>query len=154
MTRDELLLAALAAGATSTAGLMRATGVRERSCRYGLSRLIGAGYAWSPARGRWQLTEAGRAIAVTLPSVSAAERPDPESGARPPAEGGSATAAETTELAPPPGSPPGAPTSFWWTLAAIAAAVALALAQRSATAPPTPPATAPPTLWPYDGWRV
>lgn len=154
MTRNELLLAALAAGATSTAALVRATGVGERSCRYGLSHLVAAGYAWSPERGRWRLTEAGRAIAATLPGLPAAGPPDAASVVLPAGEGGTATGAKTTELAPPPEKPSGTPASFWWTLAGIAAAVVLALARRSATSPPPPPPSTPPTIWPYDGWRV
>ena len=154
MTRDELLLAALAAGATSTAALVRATGVGERSCRYGLSHLVATGYAWSPERGRWQLTEAGRAIASTLPSLSTTARPDAESIALPGGEGGAATAAEIAELVPPPEDPSGTPAALWWMLAGIAAAVVLALARRSATAPPPAPPSPPPTIWPYDGWRI
>ena len=66
MTRDELLLAALAEGEASTATLSQHTGLRERTCRYGLRRLIAEGYAWSPARGTWRLTGRGRTIAVEL----------------------------------------------------------------------------------------
>jgi len=154
MTRDELLLAALATGATSTAGIMRATGVRERSCRYGLTRLIAVGYAWSPQRGRWRLTEAGRAIASTLPSLAAAGPPDAESIAPPAGDGGAATGAKTTELGGPPEHLSGTPAAFWWTLAGIAAAVVLALARRSAAVPSPPPPSTPPTMWSDDGWRV
>lgn len=66
MTRDELLLAALATGDTSTAALARATGLSERTCRYGLTHLVKTGRVWSPERGRWRLTDAGRMIASTL----------------------------------------------------------------------------------------
>jgi hypothetical protein len=154
MTRDELLLAALAAGATTTAALMRSTGVTERTCRYGLSHLIAVGYAWSPERGRWRLTEAGRAIASTLPSLAALERPDAQSVALPVDEGGTVIAADGADLALPPDEPSGTPASLWWALAGIIAAVVLAIARRSATSPPPAPPSAPPTVWPYDGWRI
>lgn len=154
MTRDELLLAALAAGTTTTAALMRATGVTERTCRYGLSHLIAVGYVWSPERGHWRLTEAGRAIAATLPSMAAMEPPAPESVALPGDEGGTVIVADTAELASPPDDRPAASGSFWWTVAGIAAAVVLALARRSAASPPPAPPPAPPTIWPYDGWRI
>lgn len=154
MTRDELLLAAMAGGATTTAALVRSTGVTERTCRYGLSHLIAVGYVWSPERGRWQLTEAGRAIAATLPSLAAIERPAPESIALPEDEGGTVIAADTAQPASLPDNPSGTPASLWWTLAGIAAAVVLAVARRSATWPPPAPPPAPPIVWPYDGWRI
>jgi len=154
MTRDELLLTALAAGATTTAALVRSTGVTERTCRYGVSHLIAVGHVWSPERGRWRLTEAGRAIASTLPSLAAAERPAAQSVALPVDEGGTVIAADTAELASPAEDPPGAPGSFWWTLAGIGAVVVLALARRSATLPPSAPPPASPIVWPYDGWRI
>lgn len=146
MTRDELLLAALAGGATTTAALMDATGVIERTCRYGLSHLIAVGYVWSPERGHWRLTEAGRAIAATLPGVAAMGPPAPESIALPVDEGGTVIAADTAELALSPEEPPGAPGSFWWTLAGIAVAVVLAIARRSASSPPPVPPPAPPIV--------
>ena len=149
MTRDELLLAALAAGATTTAGLMRSTGVKERSCRYGLSHLVAVGYAWSPERGCWRLTEAGRAIASALPSLLPAERPSAESVVPAVDEGGTATADETAE----PDGALGTRAALWWALAGAIGAVLLALARRSAISPPSPP-SAPPTVWPYDGWPI
>ncbi len=69
MTRDELLLAALAEGEASTATLSQRTGLGERTCRYGLRHLIVEGYAWSPERGTWRLTGRGRAIAAELGSL-------------------------------------------------------------------------------------
>lgn len=154
MTRDELLLAAMAAGATTTAALMGATGVTERTCRYGLSHLITVGCVWSPERGRWRLTDAGQAIAATLPSLSAAEPPAAESTALPMTESGTVVAAHAAQPALLPKDPSGTPTSFWWTVAGIAAAVVVALARRSAGAPPPLAPSAPPTVWPYDGWRI
>ncbi len=73
MTRDELLLAALAAGNASTAVLGRSTGLTERTCRYGLAHLVKTGYVWSPGRGRWRLTDAGEAIAATLLDLPAGD---------------------------------------------------------------------------------
>ena len=66
MTRNELLLAALAEGERSTAALCQRTGLGERTCRNGLRHLISEGYAWSPERGRYRLTSRGRAIAAEL----------------------------------------------------------------------------------------
>jgi predicted transcriptional regulator len=66
MTRDELLLTALARGENSTVALANETGLGERTCRYGLRHLIGAGYVWSPARGTYRLTARGRTIAAEL----------------------------------------------------------------------------------------
>jgi hypothetical protein len=133
---------------------MRSTGVTERTCRYGLSHLIAVGYVWSPERGRWRLTEAGRAIASTLPSLPATERPEAESHALPVGEGTTVTAGETVELAAPPKDPPGTSAAFWWALAGAIGAVVLALGRRSATWPPPAPPAAPPTVWPYDGWPI
>lgn len=154
MTRDELLLAGMAAGATTTVALIDATGVTERTCRYGLSHLIAVGYVWSPERGRWRLTEAGQAIAATLPSLPVAEPPAAEPTALPVNESGTVVVAHAAQPALLPKDPSGTPTSFWWTVAGIAAAVVVALARRSATMPPPAPPSAPPTVWPYDGWRI
>jgi DNA-binding IclR family transcriptional regulator len=69
MTRNELLLAALAEGERSTAELCQRTGLGERTCRNGLRHLISEGYAWSPERGSYRLTSRGRAIASELGPV-------------------------------------------------------------------------------------
>lgn len=66
MTRDEVLLATLSRGESSSAALAVATGLSERTCRYGLRHLIGAGYVWSPERGRYRLTGRGLSIAAEL----------------------------------------------------------------------------------------
>lgn len=154
MTRDELLLAALAEGDTTTAALMRSTGMTERTCRYGISHLIAVGCVWSPERGRWRLTEAGRAIAWTLPSLSAADQADAEPIALPVGDDRTVTAAEATQPASAAEVPAGTSASFWWMLAGIAAAVVLTLARRSASSPPPAPPSAPPVVWAYDGWRI
>jgi hypothetical protein len=77
MTRDELLLDTLAKGESSTAALALATGLGERTCRYGLRRLAEEGYVWSPARGLYRLTAVGRTIAGELvqPSPPATSEP-------------------------------------------------------------------------------
>ena len=77
MTRDELLLAALAAGAVSTADLVQATGLNEPTCRRGLRHLIDEGYVWSPERGRWRLTDSGRTIAAEPPALASAGTAEP-----------------------------------------------------------------------------
>ncbi len=66
MTRDELLLIALLRCDASTVVLAGAVGRSERAARYGLTHLVKLGYVWSPERGRWRLTDAGRAIAATV----------------------------------------------------------------------------------------
>lgn len=154
MTRDELLLAGMAAGATTTAALIAATGVTERTCRYGLSHLITVGYVWSPERGRWRLTDAGLAIAATLPSLSVAELPPAESTTLPANQSATVVAAHASQPTLHPKDPSGTSASLWWTVAGIAAAVVLALARRSATMPLPAPPPAPPAIWPYDGWRI
>lgn len=154
MTRDELLLAALAAGDASTAALVRLTGLMERTCRYGLRHLIAEGYAWSPERGTWRLTEAGRAVAWALPGLPAAGRSAVEAVALPAGAGGMPTAAETAGLSPPPERSSGMPASLGWGLAGLIAVVALAIARRLPTPPPEAPPSAPiPTGWPYSGWQ-
>ncbi len=66
MTRDESILTDLLGGDRSTVELATATGLTERVCRYGLHRLIGHDYVWSPARGRYRLTHRGRVIATEI----------------------------------------------------------------------------------------
>ena len=70
MTRNELVIAALAGGDVSTAAIAQATGLSERACRSRLRYLIGEGYAWSPERGWYRLTGRGRAIAADVPSLA------------------------------------------------------------------------------------
>ncbi len=72
MTRDELLLTALLGGDASSVVLAQAAGRSERAARYGLTHLVKTGLVWSPERGRWRLTEAGRAIAATVHQLPAA----------------------------------------------------------------------------------
>jgi hypothetical protein len=80
MTRDELILMDLLGGDGSTVELATATGLSERVCRYGLHRLMGQDYVWSPARGRYRLTNRGRVIAAEI----IADAEPPEASATPP----------------------------------------------------------------------
>ena len=66
MTRDELIMIALARREASTAELVELTDIPERTCRKGLRRLVRDNYVWSPERGRWRLTRRGREIASEL----------------------------------------------------------------------------------------
>jgi len=66
MTRDESILTDLLGGDRSTVELATATGLSERVCRYGLHRLKGEDYVWSPERGRYRLTHRGRVIAAEI----------------------------------------------------------------------------------------
>ena len=81
MTRDESILTDLLGGDRSTVELATATGLSERVCRYGLHRLIGQDYVWSPARGRYRLTHRGRVIAAEI--TPDAEPPAEASGTLP-----------------------------------------------------------------------
>lgn len=154
MTRDELLLAALLAGESTTADLMRSTGVGERNCRYGLDRLIAAGYVWSPQRGRWRITAAGRAIASALPGLPVADESSVVAIAVPVGEGATANVQEPAGPSLPPADPSGIPAWLGWALTGIAAAVALVIARRLPIPLPPVPPSAPPTVWPYDGWHI
>jgi biotin operon repressor len=75
MTRNELVIAALAGGDVSSAAIAKATGLSERACRSRLRHLIAEGYAWSPERGRYRLTVRGRAIAAEVPSLATSHPP-------------------------------------------------------------------------------
>jgi hypothetical protein len=75
MTRNELVLAALAGGDASSASIAQLTGLSERVCRYRFRWLITEGYAWSPERGRYRLTARGRAIAAEVPPLATANEP-------------------------------------------------------------------------------
>lgn len=65
MTIDERILMALAAGPSSTAALAAALDYPPRSVRRRLRRLIRDGYVFSPDRGRYRITRAGR-VAMDL----------------------------------------------------------------------------------------
>ena len=159
MTRDELLLTALLGGDASTVALAGAAGRSERAARYGLTHLVKIGYVWSPERGRWRLTEAGRAIAATMSQPAAA-----------PAEAHAREASDHASAAPQPAvqrlsdaqtaSPAGdtwrVPGWLWGLGAIILGTVALvSFGTRPPTdATPEPPSPAPlPGGWPYTDWQ-
>jgi hypothetical protein len=85
MTRNELVLAALAGGEASTATIARLTGLSERVCRYRFRWLITEGYAWSPCR-RYRLIARGRAIAAEVPPLKASNEPVTAPAAKPDAD--------------------------------------------------------------------
>lgn len=62
MTVDERILLTLAAGPASSAGLAAALHWHSRAIRRRLRRLIRDGYVFSPERGRYRITRAGRAV--------------------------------------------------------------------------------------------
>jgi hypothetical protein len=152
MTRDELLLAALAAGEASTAGLMRVTGLTERTCRNGLYHIMAEGYAWTPARGLFRLTEAGRTIASTLRGPPAVDRGGMETVAPPPSEDRTPSA-ESAALSPPSELMSGTSRSLAWALVGLVAAAVVVLGRRLPTPSPGGPVSASSTTWPYDDWR-
>lgn len=59
-TRDEEILILLSAGPVSAAAIAERLGWFERSVRRRLRRLIKDGYVFSPERGRYRITAAGR----------------------------------------------------------------------------------------------
>ncbi len=61
-TRNERILAVLAAGQSSTAALAAATGIPERTVRAGLIHLRKEGLIVAPERGRYRLTDPGRPV--------------------------------------------------------------------------------------------
>jgi hypothetical protein len=154
MTRDELLLTALAAGEASPAALARATGLTERTCRNGLYHLTAEGYAWRPARSLWRLTDAGQTIASTLPEPQPAGRTRVVTVPYPATEGGTPAAAETAALAQPPEHTSGTLVSLGWALAWLVAFGVAVLGGRLPTpAPQGPPPVTLATEFPYDDWR-
>ena len=86
MTRNELVLAALAGGEASSATIAQLTGLSERVCRYRFRWLITEGYAWSPERGRHRLTARGRALAAKVPPLEASSEPVTAPAAKPDAD--------------------------------------------------------------------
>lgn len=60
MTIDERILMTLAGGPSSTAALAADLDYPPRSVRRRLRRLIRDGYVFSPDRGRYRITRAGR----------------------------------------------------------------------------------------------
>jgi len=78
MDRDDLLLRAIAEGATTSAALAARTGLSPASVWRGLRRLMGSSHVFSPARGVYRLTASGERV-LALP------------GGEPPAAPGRAT---------------------------------------------------------------
>jgi hypothetical protein len=160
MTRDELLLTALLGGDASTVVLARAAGRSERAARYGLTHLVKIGYVWGPERGRWRLTNAGRAIAATIsqPATAPAEMRPPDAADH------ASTAAQPAGMRPsdaPAAAPAGetwrVPGWLWGLGAIILGAVALvsAAARPPTDAAPQPPSSPPlPGGWPYTDWQT
>ena len=156
MTRDELLLTALLRGDASTVELAEAAGRSERAARYGLTHLVKTGLVWSPERGRWRLTDAGHAIATTVPQPVAHETAAPAEThgadealatiAAPLVATGRPSDAETATSTDDAGSVPG----WLWGLGAIVVGGALLyLAARPLSgAAPEPPPVLP--GWPYN----
>ncbi len=166
MTRDELLLAALARGDASTVALAGASGLSERTCRYGLAHLRKRGYVWSPERGRWRLTDDGRAIAGSLSDpTSAGDEAGTPTAALPTTERGVPNGVDDTPLLrsePAPGSQTaGQPSTGgetaqhteggwnvpdWlaWGLGLLAVGVIALVYGAARLAPPAQPPTAPP----------
>ena len=163
MTRDEAILSALLGGDASTLALAAAAARSERAARYGLSHLATAGLVWSPERGRWRLTEAGRAIAVTLPESAAlstgAVRHDAPPVPSAPSNDSTGSAAALDEPSKAPAWT--VPGWLWEFGAAIVGAGALLLLTawppREAPPPREPPEPAPPaptsTGWPSTDWQ-
>ena len=125
-----------------------------------MTHLVTSGLVWSPERGRWRLTEAGRVIAATISQPAAA-----------PAQAHTPEAADHASAAPQPAvphpsdaqtaSPVGDawPVPGWlWGLGAIVLGVValVSLAARSPTGvAPQPSSPLPlPGGWPYPDWQT
>ena len=160
MTRDELLLTALLGGDASTAVLAGAAGRSERAARYGLTHLVKTGLVWSPERGRWRLTEAGRVIAATMsqPAAAPAEAQAPEASARASAAPQPAVQRfSDTQTAPAAGDTWRVPGWLWGLGATVLGLVALVSfsARPPTDATPEPPSPAPlPGGLPYTDWQT
>ncbi len=159
MTRDELILSALLGGDASTLALAAAAGRSERAARYGLTHLAKAGLVWSPERGRWRLTDPGRAIATTLPqpSEASAETHGPDATVTATAAPEDAdTHPSDAQTASPAGDTWSVPGWLWGLGAIVIGAVALrTMAARPPTdAAPEPSSPAPISSgWPYNDWQ-
>ncbi len=178
MDRDDLLLRAIAEGATTSAALAARTGLSPASVWRGLRRLIGSGHVFSPARGVYRLTASGERV-LGLPGgeppaapgqathhtgpgslvASSVPEQDPDPAARhaggPTAE--PRPAPERTELLGSRTWTEGRATVRAWLVGGALVALGvgfLALRARVArTAAPAPPAASPPlpAAWPYNG---
>ncbi len=62
MYRDDLILRAIAGGASSTATIAEYTGISTASVWRGLHRLMESGHVFSPVRGVYRLTASGAAL--------------------------------------------------------------------------------------------
>ena len=85
MTRNERLLAAVAtieAGTASTLAVAELASIPERTVRRGMRALGRQGLVWSPVRGRWQLTPAGREIAASLTATGETDKTEAEPPSR------------------------------------------------------------------------
>ena len=165
MYRDDLILRAIAAGATSTATIAERTGISTASVWRGLHRLIGSGHVFSPVRGIYRLTDSGAALLGLADGErpAAAERSEEAAEDRPPSvspgRGQSGPGERHDALHQPQddAAPTSAATAWgldWRAIVALGVIVlgALALAVRalrwSVPAPPVPPEQ-PPQLGGY-----
>ena len=178
MDRDDLLLRAIADGATTSAEVADRTGITPSSVWRGLRHLVGTGHVFSPARGVYRVTALGARV-LALPDrepSTTSERPRdrvdrgslvdssvsaPEPG---PATRQAPPTAETEpdpERTEPEGSAraEGRSTVRAWlvgsALVALGVGVIALLSGVARPAAPAPPAAAPPLSggWPYNGWQ-
>lgn len=140
VTRDELILAALAEGDASTAAIAEMTALPERTVRAGLAHLRKEGLMLAPERGRYRLTGLGRTMSEEVLADPGALRPAPADDAAPlePTDGPVPDAADTRQpeaagvsptLAGVAGFAVGVLATLAWTF----------LRQTSAASPPAPP---------------
>jgi hypothetical protein len=145
MDRDDLLLRAIAEGATSSAALAVRTSLSPASVWRGLRRLVAAEYVFSPARGVYRLTASGERV---LEPTGAPERETQDTDPRAP---------EPTERPASRAGTEDRPALRAWlvggALVALGVGVFALRARVARTAAPAPPAASPPSpaAWPYNG---
>ena len=159
MERDDLLLHALAEGATGSAALAARTGLSPASVWRGLRHLMDTGHVFSGTRGVYRLTPLGEAVLAALSGTGGAgpARMTHETGP------GSPVVASIPE--PDHGAAAGAVAAVWgdrvpvgiWLVGGALVALGVGViahlatvARRPAPAPPPVPPPAP-IGWPYSG---
>lgn len=154
MERDDLLLRAIAEGATSSAALAERTGLSPASVWRGLRRLMASEYVFSPTRGIYRLTASGERVLAPHggdPAAAVGRIPS-DAGLEPPV-----TVSTPQRDLRASSRQAGAATLPTWlvgsALVALGVGVVALLAIVARPSAPVPPSVTPasPAAWPYDG---